>query len=197
MSTIHTINLGNYANDGTGDDLRTAFEKVNNNFAALNSEVTIAGAENVGQGVGIFATRSAATLDFKSLISRDNSVVIAGDDTTISLQTITKLQNDITPKLGGNMILNGFSIQAPNGGNIESNIFNLDVQIINSLLMTMITSSINQLMSIDFGSYTTPTGQSLQNPRGFNVDLNGSIIDAFQQVPSAQDIDLGDFTFYI
>jgi hypothetical protein len=42
---IQTINLGTYANDGTGDDLRTAFEKVKANFIELYS--TVFGA-NVG-----------------------------------------------------------------------------------------------------------------------------------------------------
>ena len=42
---IQTINLGTYANDGTGDDLRTAFQKVNNNILELAS--TVYGA-NVG-----------------------------------------------------------------------------------------------------------------------------------------------------
>ena len=32
---IQTINIGTIANDGTGDDLRDAFIKVNNNFSDL------------------------------------------------------------------------------------------------------------------------------------------------------------------
>jgi hypothetical protein len=32
---LQTINIGASANDGTGDPLRTAFEKVNENFEAL------------------------------------------------------------------------------------------------------------------------------------------------------------------
>jgi len=43
---IQTINLGTYANDGTGDDLRTAFQKVNANILELYS--TVYGA-NVGE----------------------------------------------------------------------------------------------------------------------------------------------------
>lgn len=35
MATLEVINVGATANDGTGDPLRVAFEKVNNNFAAL------------------------------------------------------------------------------------------------------------------------------------------------------------------
>ncbi len=33
---ISTINIGTLANDGTGDDLREAFVKVNNNFTELD-----------------------------------------------------------------------------------------------------------------------------------------------------------------
>jgi hypothetical protein len=36
---IQTINLGTYANDGTGDDLRTAFEKVQANFVEIYSSL--------------------------------------------------------------------------------------------------------------------------------------------------------------
>ena len=32
--SIETINIGNIANDGTGDDLRQAFIKTNNNFSS-------------------------------------------------------------------------------------------------------------------------------------------------------------------
>ena len=33
---IQNINIGAYANDGTGDDLRSAFNKINQNFHALD-----------------------------------------------------------------------------------------------------------------------------------------------------------------
>lgn len=35
MATLEVINTGAIANDGTGDPLRVAFEKVNNNFSSL------------------------------------------------------------------------------------------------------------------------------------------------------------------
>jgi hypothetical protein len=50
---IQDINVGLIANDGTGDDLREAFIKINNNFDELSALSTIT-AENVGtygQGV--------------------------------------------------------------------------------------------------------------------------------------------------
>ena len=43
---IQNINLGTYSNDGTGDDLRTAFEKVKANFIELYS---ISGGANIGE----------------------------------------------------------------------------------------------------------------------------------------------------
>jgi len=49
--TIQTINIGALANDGTGDDLRAAFLKVNSNFDELdlrNDEATTG--SNVGVG---------------------------------------------------------------------------------------------------------------------------------------------------
>ena len=37
MASLEQINLGNVANDGTGDPVRTAFQKTNNNSTALNA----------------------------------------------------------------------------------------------------------------------------------------------------------------
>jgi hypothetical protein len=66
---ISTINIGNQVNDGLGDDLRTAFEKVNANFSSLSTELTIT-ASNVGDtGTGIFKQKTDSNLEFKKLVS--------------------------------------------------------------------------------------------------------------------------------
>lgn len=184
---IETINLGSYANDGTGDDLRTAFEKVNANFALLNTEVTIANGENIGSGVKIFAKRNVANLEFKTLISRDNSVVLTHTEDTVNLQSVTKIENDITPKLGGELELNGFLIKDVNGGGIESPIYNIDIRLLNSLMSMLFIS--NQSVSLDFGGFLVPTGYDYTlRPRGYAVDL-GSLLFPFQQ----HDLDFGSF----
>ena len=70
---LQTINLGSTANDGTGDDLREAFEKVIFNFADLDArspEQT--SATNLGAGAGIFAGINTAELQFKSLVGGSN-----------------------------------------------------------------------------------------------------------------------------
>jgi hypothetical protein len=67
--TIQPINIGNVVNDGLGDDLRTAFQKVNANFTSLAAELTITGA-NVGtSGVGIYKDKVGAVLEFKKLVA--------------------------------------------------------------------------------------------------------------------------------
>ena len=40
MTDLQTINIGSAPDDGTGDPLRTAFDKINDNFAELNAGTT-------------------------------------------------------------------------------------------------------------------------------------------------------------
>jgi len=66
---IQTINIGNVVNDGLGDDLRTAFQKVNANFTDLSAQLTIT-ASNIGvSGVGVFKQKTGTNLEFKNLVS--------------------------------------------------------------------------------------------------------------------------------
>jgi hypothetical protein len=79
--TIQTINIGNVVNDGLGDDLRTAFEKVNANFSDLSTQLTIT-ATNVGDiGVGLFKEKVGADLRFKKLVSGTKMLLNENVDT--------------------------------------------------------------------------------------------------------------------
>ena len=79
--TIQTINIGNVVNDGLGDDLRTAFEKVNANFSDLSTQLTIT-ATNVGTvGVGVFKEKVGADLQFKKLVSGTKMLLNENTDT--------------------------------------------------------------------------------------------------------------------
>lgn len=171
--TLQTINLGNYANDGTGDDLRTAFQKVNNNFISLGSTVNIADATNLGYGMGIFAQRTFANLEFKSFTSNNNSVLFAETLNEIDLNALTILENDPSPMLGADLGLNGHTIKAINGGGIESKIWGIDVVTLNSLVSLLLQSN---SLNVDMGSFVTPSGINSDLPRGYNLDM-GSIID--------------------
>ena len=82
---ITRINVGNIANDGTGDDLRQAFVKVNNNFDELDARVVPQNnAENLGTGEGVYYTKDTNTLQFRSLIAGDN-IALSGDGTSITI----------------------------------------------------------------------------------------------------------------
>lgn len=67
MADIQTINVGNKVNDGLGDDLRTAFEKVNANFSSLNAELTV-DVINLGDGgAPVFKEKVGSELRLRSI----------------------------------------------------------------------------------------------------------------------------------
>jgi hypothetical protein len=106
---IELIDIGNIANDGTGDDLRTAFEKVNLNFVELdtNIDASIIGS-NVGNGVGIFKQKVDNTLEFRTLDSGNNlSVSVVGNKVVINTNFEDK---DITV---GSLEVAGNGVGAP------------------------------------------------------------------------------------
>ena len=84
--TVQTINIGNVVNDGLGDDLRSAFEKVNANFQSLDSPLTIR-AINIGStGQGIFAQKVDNELQFKNLVG-GNRITLDGTSTSIVINS--------------------------------------------------------------------------------------------------------------
>lgn len=188
-----TINLGTYANDGTGDDLLTAFRKVNANFTELYASVGVTNGTNLGAGTGVFAQRNTltASLEFKTLTSTDSSVEITNTATTINLKNKSTLINDPTPQLGANLDVNGKRvIDTAGGGNVELPIFGLDVRAINGLIELMVASN---GVDIDFGTVLQPTGSS-GNPgdNGFTLDMNGTLgINGFIGNPSVSNLDFG------
>jgi len=128
---IQTINIGTIANDGTGDDLREAFVKVNNNFTELDTrdpEKTTAA--NLGSaGEGVFANLNGAELQFKklkagtatTLVSDGNAITINSTATGLPQLQVFADNNNITLNnantsltlAGGNLVttnLNGSTI---------------------------------------------------------------------------------------
>ena len=80
--TLQVINLGNVANDGQGDDLRTAFEKVNANFAALVIDAADTTGTNLGSlGARVFKEATNNDMKFRRLVAGYNMNVIETDNT--------------------------------------------------------------------------------------------------------------------
>lgn len=84
---LQVINIGNIANDGTGDDLRDAFVKVNDNFDLLYSSSgdAITGT-NVGTtGQGVFKQKSVNELQFRKIDAVGPlTVTLVGDVVTVN-----------------------------------------------------------------------------------------------------------------
>ena len=181
--TMQLIEIGGYANDGTGDDLRTAFEKVNANFALLGGTVGITDGENLGSGTGIFAQRHLTdpVLQFKTITSTDASVEITHTDTTVNLKNKSTLVNDTSPTLGANLNLDEHYIY---NGDVQTTIFGIDMRNTNALLELLITSN---SVVVDFGSFLNPTNSS------FNLDFNGLLLNGFMGTPAVNQLDFGPF----
>jgi hypothetical protein len=88
MATISTINIGNIVNDGLGDDLRTAFQKVNANFATLNNDLTIT-ASNLGTvGEPVFKQKNGLNLEFKKLVAGNKITISSSPDSLLISSTV-------------------------------------------------------------------------------------------------------------
>ena len=85
---IQRVNIGTIANDGTGDDLREAFVKVNNNFTELDirqpEKTTGANLGNAGEGV--FAQLSGAEMQFKKIVG-GTAVNLTSDGNAITINS--------------------------------------------------------------------------------------------------------------
>ena len=109
--TIQTVNLGSYANDGNGDDLRTAFTKVNSNTEELDL-TRVVSAVNLGLGAEIFKDKVAKNLQLRKINAGINITVTqnANDITIATPDSINNLVEDTSPQLGGNLDLNNFNV---------------------------------------------------------------------------------------
>ena len=157
--TITRIDVGNIANDGTGDDLRQAFVKVNNNFDELDLRVVPQNtAINLGTGTGVFYTKEGAELSFRSLVAGDNMSLVA-DGTSI---TITNTGSITLRTDGDTLSLSGAGRQfGVNGG--QSITTSLSGNNINVALDT------TDLISLD----TNPSLGAALDANSFNINNVG------------------------
>lgn len=150
------LNLGAYPNDGTGDDLYTAFKKVKDTLALLDTELGITNAESVGTvGEGIVANPSTLNnlLQLKKIQGLSGTEVTS-NDTTVFIQALGAVENDTAPRLSGNFDLNGK--QLTGGGNLQGTVWGLDVRTINDQLNTLLQSA--DFGNADLGSFDAPLG---------------------------------------
>ena len=147
------INIGGYANDGTGDDLRTAFAKVNQNFSLINSELGVTSAANIGDtGEGVYSDKVDNILQFKK-ITGGGGVTVTSTDEAVIISALANVVDDTSPSLGGTLDLNGNNIVGT--GDVQSTVWGLAIRTINAQLQAATGED------LDFGTFTTPNTVNL------------------------------------
>lgn len=180
MADLQTINVGNLVNDGLGDDLRTAFQKVNANFAELNAELTITVKNTGDTGVGIFKDKVGSELQFKKLVAGTKVIL---DENTDSI-TVNNSAPDAFVRIdsdSGSLYANTHQqitaqgIAAPGS---ETGIKDIEVTASGSSLnFKTIIPVTEYLTTYDFGY------------------INGSYDNAIQLAMQASNIDFGTLTY--
>jgi hypothetical protein len=178
--TVQTINIVNQVNDGLGDDLRTAFQKVNANFSSLSEQLTIT-AINVGEvGTGIFKQMTGNELEFKKLVSGTKILVDDATDTVVINNTAPDAFTRIDTNSGSMLASTFQQITLQGGEDIDVTAFGSVITVNNVIPVTKI------LQTYDFGPiighFATTTQLALA---ASNIDF-GTIT-----LPGRLDIDCG------
>jgi hypothetical protein len=158
---IKKINVGNAVNDGSGDDLRSAFVKVNENFDDLNNRQDNI-ATNIGTGIGLFKEKVGIDLRFKSIVV-GNGISVTGNTNTI---TITNTDHALINEL------------ATNNGNDHDLILELN-DILHTYDFGIIGTPTTNVIQFILQSMTTDLG-SITSPGSINLDLgilNSTLLD--------------------
>lgn len=146
------LNVGAYANDGTGDDIRTAFQKIKSTFTLINTNLGVTTGENIGTtGQGIFSAKVDNKLQFKS-ITGSSGIVVTSTASTVNIAATNSVELDVSPRLGGNLNLNTHNIVGT--GDVQTTVYGLDIRVMNALLQLL--NSTNNYIDLDLGSFTNP-----------------------------------------
>jgi hypothetical protein len=110
------INIGTNANDGTGDDLRTAMQKINTNFTelyaetAVDSGITISGntiSSNRSDDDIVFVPSGAGAVRFPAVTINDNAIT-----GTRSNENLTISASGTGNLILGALIVNGTTVSS-------------------------------------------------------------------------------------
>jgi hypothetical protein len=161
--SLQQINLGTVANDGTGDDIRTAFQKIIYNFNQLDARTPEATtAVNLGNGQGVFASKVNDELRFKSIVGGQNVTL------TATGQTIT---------VDVNAGVTQFSVEADSGSLLVTENSTIKIEG-GRLVTTQRTGNSIVVNTSALGSVVEDTSPRLGgnlNADGFNLGSVGTI----------------------
>lgn len=190
---IQNINIGNLVNDGTGDDLRTAFQKVNANFVDLSASLTVTASNLSTTGEGVFKEKVGADLKFRSLLAGPKTSLTSTADAIVISGTAQDAFTSITTESGvivanEGSLTNDITIQG--GDNVRVTKTGARVITVDTVL------PLEQLLKIyDFGPIIG--SPELNNPIQFslstsNIDFGTiNIVDDVEQPSSNIHLDVG------
>jgi hypothetical protein len=182
--TIQNINVGNIANDGTGDDLRDAFIKVNQNFQELDSAILELKGNNLGSaGAEVFASVQNGQFNFRRIQAGEN-ITVEQLDNTIKV-TASQLNRTITfsTEDGSIVVVNSGAITLQGDSNILTKASN-NTGVIDISLREDVSKYLNFDFGVDFGKTKTSILDFVVSSVG--VDF-GTLVD-----PTPYNVDLGE-----
>jgi hypothetical protein len=186
--TLEEINLGNIANDGTGDDLREAFRKTKASLEYLygTGNAPLVGGNVGATGVAVYKQKVDTTLEFRKIDAIGAlTIAVVNDVITVDFapsssvnfnnQNITDVNSLTAITLNGALVgsVDGNVVGLiRSGGTVESNPF-VNVNLLNSqvntfdygFIVTTFTNPIAYLLNelgTDMGTIT--------NPNSVNID---------------------------
>ena len=149
------LNLGSYPNDGTGDDLYTAFTKVKDTLVLISDGVNEITGENLGAGTKIYVDNTTNILQFKTLTS--TKLTITNTANTVNIEGLGQLQDDTSPRLGGDLLLNSKDITGTGNitinGSVNALVWGIDIR---DLQAQVDAGGGGGGADVDFGSFTAP-----------------------------------------
>jgi len=177
-----TIGIGTSANDGTGDPLRDAFDKVNDNFDEVYSAFT-------------FASNNATVAN--NVLIGNSTVNSVANSTTVSISNST---SEVTATSGSILVGNSTVNSVANSSNIvvsnstsSITVSEGTIAVGNSTVNTTANSSLVNATSVSVNSNTGLTlGTSDTSANGFTYLPNGLII---QYGSVDANTTVGDITF--
>jgi hypothetical protein len=181
---LQTINIGTLANDGTGDDLREAFIKVNQNFDDLDlrspESTTVNNLGNTGEGV--FAQKVGAQLQLKKLVQGSN-VTLTSSTTGITINATGGLQQlNVVSDSGSTQLADGQTLNIFGGAGASTTLTG-NVLTINS------TAEVKTDTTPELGGNLDAGGNNISNVNTLTAsNINGPLTGNVQGLVYGVDI---------
>ena len=158
--TKQTINIGTLANDGTGDPIRDAMDKINDNFNEIYSSYIASGSVTTGN-------------------STVNTVISNTGGLVVSNSTVSTVANSSTFKIGNttaNSTLSNVQLSINGTAALGSAIVNTTSLSLGNSTVNAVSSTVSYKVSNSISSFTANAGNVLVGNSSINAVINSSSI---------------------